>query len=162
MSFVSVCRAFASFISINQLNRTCTENRRSKLSSLLNCVFDIEHHHNHPNHNLLKHILAATAVNLNASKILNADERRTQCTMFKKLNMWFDNWCNDLVKLGFVITLNEEGDILSLTSKWHESSILTRLASLLMVAQVQEVVAWSSPSTIHICHNSEWAHQRGQ
>jgi hypothetical protein len=110
-AFVSVCMAFESYISINQLNGTCSLNCHNKLSKKLNCIFDIKPCFNEPNHWLVKRVLAATAIDLNASKAKNAEDRRIEWTTYKNLDMWFENWISNLVKLGFATKLNDGDEI---------------------------------------------------
>ena len=83
--FQSACIAFESFISINQVNGTCSENRRQILSKRLNGIFGIKPFTHHPNHSLLKRVSMATSADLDALKSNNVEQRRIQWTMRKKL-----------------------------------------------------------------------------
>ena len=40
-------------------------------------------------------------MNLNKTIGQNAEDRCIRCTIDKNISMWFDNWENDLVELGF-------------------------------------------------------------
>jgi hypothetical protein len=46
-------------------------------------------------------VLKDTTVNLNACKTKNAEDRRIWWTNYKNLSLWFKNWENDLIELGF-------------------------------------------------------------
>ena len=106
-AFQSVCAAFSSMVNINQLNAQCAENRRGKLSQRLNAVFGIESIPNHPNHMLLDWVLVATAIDLKAMRVESVEQRRILWMTFQNLDMWFDNWIEELVRLGFAIRVNE-------------------------------------------------------
>ncbi len=105
-AFLSICTAFETYIAINQLNGTSSLNRRNKLSKILNAIFNVKPCPNQPNHWLVKRITAATAIDLKATKAKNAEERRIKWTTYKNLDMWFENWISNLVKLGFATKLN--------------------------------------------------------
>ena len=107
-AFLSLCTAFETYIAINQLNGAQSLNRRNKLSKILNAIFDIDPCPNQPNHWLVKRVTAATAIDLRATKAENAEERRIKWTTYKNLDMWFDNWISDLVKLGFATKLKKD------------------------------------------------------
>ncbi len=49
----------------------------------------------------LKCVLKDTAVNLNACKTKSAEDRHIWWTKYKNLSLWFENWENELVELGF-------------------------------------------------------------
>ncbi len=42
-----------------------------------------------------------TVTELSSGKVKNAEERRVRWTTYYNIKSWFDNWENDLVKLGF-------------------------------------------------------------
>jgi hypothetical protein len=50
--------------------------------------------------------MAAMAIDLKATKAKNAEERRIKWTTYINLDMWFENWISDLLKLGFAMKLN--------------------------------------------------------
>ncbi len=50
---------------------------------------------------LLYRVLAEVSINLNASKAYNAEDRQIRWTTYKNLFLWFNNWEQDLVDLGF-------------------------------------------------------------
>ena len=95
-AFQSVCTAFETYVSINQLNGVASLNTRNKLSKILNTIFDVPPS-NHPNHWIMKRVTSATSLDLKATRAENAEERRIKWTTFKNLDMWFDNWTKDLV-----------------------------------------------------------------
>ena len=50
---------------------------------------------------LLKRVQRDTACNLNKRKSHNAEDRRIRWTNHRNISMWFDNWEDDLIWLGF-------------------------------------------------------------
>jgi hypothetical protein len=50
---------------------------------------------------LLNRLLISTARDINASKLEYCEDRRIRWTIYKNINMWFDNWEDDLLRLGF-------------------------------------------------------------
>ena len=52
-------------------------------------------------HTLLCRVLSEVAISLNASKTQSAEDRRIRWATYKNLSMWFDNWEQDLVDMGF-------------------------------------------------------------
>jgi hypothetical protein len=99
LTFQHLSNAFESFIQIKQLNGQGGEIAQNKLAVLLkrctkpaiscDCLW------------LLNRLLNTTATELSCGKVNNAEERRVRWTTYFNLKSWFDNWENDLVKLGF-------------------------------------------------------------
>ena len=52
---------------------------------------------------MLNRVLRDTACNLNKRKLHNAEDRRIRWTNHRNISMWFDNFENDLVELGFAL-----------------------------------------------------------
>ena len=107
-AFESLCIAFESFISINQVNANCHANAKKNLSSRVNGAAAREEV---KGNKLLNQIVWYKSINLNAAKLHSMEARRIQWTTAKNLTMWFNNWSHDLVELGFATKLNDDGDI---------------------------------------------------
>ena len=99
LTFQHLANAFESFIKIKQLNGQGGDICNNKLIQLLKrCTkpaLDCD-----PGW-LLKRLLKKTATELSCGKVNNAEERRVRWTTYFNIKSWFDNWDNDLVKLGF-------------------------------------------------------------
>ena len=59
---------------------------------------------------LVRHLMAATAVDLLVSKSEMAEDRRIKWTTYDNLKTWFDNWSADLVELRFT-EVKADGDV---------------------------------------------------
>jgi phage terminase large subunit-like protein len=103
LHFKNLCLAFESFIVINQNNGDARIRTYKKLAKLLQkeVYGDSACHVGQQAHHLLQRVLNDTAINLNAGKTKNAEDRRVRWTNYKNISMWFDNWEHDLVELGF-------------------------------------------------------------
>lgn len=99
--YKNLCMAFESYLRINQINARIGKNSRPKLAIQVNKAAGIVSNGNKQSAKLLDRILRDTAIDLNASKCNFAEDRRIQWTTKKNLSVWFDNWGNDLVELGF-------------------------------------------------------------
>ena len=109
-AFESLCVTVESYISINQVNRTCTKIGKQKLAMLVNAVVWKDLAHKQKSYKLLTRIVKNKKLDINASKMNSQEARRIQWTKSKYLSMWFDNWGDNLVNLGFA-EKNENGDI---------------------------------------------------
>ena len=107
-AFESPCVAVESFISINQINTRCHDNRKKNLSLQVNSAAGRD---NIDSNKLLDHIIRHKSLDINAAKEHSAEAQRIQWTTAKNLRMWFNNWAHDLVELGFAIKLNDDGEI---------------------------------------------------
>ena len=47
------------------------------------------------------------AIDLNAMRVKSVEQWRILWTTFKHLDMWFDNWIEELVHLRFVVRMDE-------------------------------------------------------
>ncbi len=54
-------------------------------------------------HHLLARVVRDTTIELKAGKVKNAEDRRIRWTNYRNIFQWFDNWENNLVKLGLVV-----------------------------------------------------------
>jgi len=93
--------AFESFVAINQLNGMARETRHKKLALHVHQVLHAHTPAGSKALDFLKCVLRDSAVNLNAAKGKNREDRRIRWTTYKNLLLWFDNWERDLVELGF-------------------------------------------------------------
>jgi len=93
--------AFESFVAINQLNGMARETRHKKLALHVHQVLHAHTPAGSKALDFLKCVLSDSAVNLNAAKGKNREDRRIRWTTYKNLLLWFDNWERDLVELGF-------------------------------------------------------------
>ncbi len=107
--FSNLVGAFESFVRINQLNGKGAENSQRKLAIRVNGVMKKET--KTLSKQLLNRLLAETAIDLLATKGRNVEERRILWTTYRNLKSWFDNWCRDLVELGFAHK-DESGEII--------------------------------------------------
>ena len=103
----SLCIAFESYISINQVNGTSVDNLPAHLLLMVNSVMgkDLKS----SNRQLLNRLLTDTALNLCATKLVEQEERRNRWTTHRNLSLWFDGWAKSLVDLGFATWRSEEG-----------------------------------------------------
>jgi len=111
LHYKNLCTAFESFVTINQLNgnmRLCSAKKYGPL------IFKVAYgdHEGASRRKLLNRVLRDTACNLNKCKSHNAEERRIRWTNHRNISMWFDNWENDLVELGFASRDPTTGKIL--------------------------------------------------
>ncbi len=54
-------------------------------------------------HHLLARVVRDTTTDLKAGKVKNAEDRRIRWTNYRNISQWFDNWENNLVKLGLAV-----------------------------------------------------------
>ena len=111
LHYKNLCTAFESFVIINQLNgnmRVCSAKKYGPL------IFKVVYgdHEGASRTKLLNRVLRDTACNLNKCKSHNAEDRRIRWTNHRNISMWFDNWENDLVELGFASRDPTTGKIL--------------------------------------------------
>jgi hypothetical protein len=101
-AFESLCVGIESYISINQLNQNCSNGiGKKELAQLVNQIVDSEVDHKTKNYKLLHRISLYKGINLTATKMFSQEARRIQWICAKFLTMWFDNWENQLIALGF-------------------------------------------------------------
>jgi hypothetical protein len=111
LHYKNLCTAFESFVTINQLNGNMRVCSAKKYGSL---IFKVVYgdHKGASRTKLLNHMLRDTACNLNKRKSHNNEDRRIRWTNHRNISMWFDNWENDLVELGFASRDPTTGKIL--------------------------------------------------
>ena len=106
--FDTLCSAFSSMININQINGRDVDNVRKELAvRVSNCMGIETVECSLP---LLRRLMAATAIDLLASKSETAEDRRIKWTTYDNLKTWFGNWSADLVELGFA-EVKADGDV---------------------------------------------------
>ena len=121
--------AFESFICINQLNGNVRVLSQKRLAQLVKKV--IYGKQNDANgRKLVRCVLHDTATDLRRLKSHNAEDRRIHWTNHKNITMWFDNWENNLVELGFAFRDETTGkvhipeEMLRLIGNFDETSLL--------------------------------------
>lgn len=101
-SFESLCVAVESYISIMQLNRRCGNDiGKKELAQIVNGVVDSDAVYKAKNYKLLRRISLYKGIDLLGGKMFSQEARRIQWTRHKYISMWFENWENQLVALGF-------------------------------------------------------------
>jgi hypothetical protein len=100
--YKNLCLAFESFVMIHQINGNVRKQTYKTLAALLQEVVygDGATAGSQQAHHLLQQVLKDTAINLNAGKTKNVEDRRVHWTNHKNISMWFDNWEHNLVALG--------------------------------------------------------------
>ncbi len=58
-------------------------------------------------------------MDLNKAIGQNTEDRCIRCTIDKNISMWFDNWENDLVELGFAMRNPTTRKIAIAEEQWH-------------------------------------------
>ena len=104
--YKSLCIAFESYIRINQLNARDGNLTLNKLANAVNKCMQ----HNY-RRKLLNRLLISTARDINASKLEYCEDCRIRWTIYKNINMWFDNWEKDLLRLGFAFE-DDDGNVM--------------------------------------------------
>ena len=93
LHYLSLCLAYESFVTINQLNGTMRACRPKRIGPLVHKVI----HGDSDNwESLFKRVQKDTAINLRRQKAKNAEDRRIRWTTEKKLSAWFDNFEEDI------------------------------------------------------------------
>jgi hypothetical protein len=98
--YQNLCIAYESFVSINQLNGKLCTCRPKRVGPLLHRVI----YGDASNGNwlsLFKRMQNNTATNLRQQQAKSAEDRRVLWTTHQNISVWFDNWENDIVELGF-------------------------------------------------------------
>ena len=95
-AFKSLCVAFESFVRIMQINSKSGEITYKKLALCINAVLCHDY-----NQKMFQRFLLATAKNLDASAMHNAEDRQVLWTTAENISCWFNNWEFNLVDLGF-------------------------------------------------------------
>jgi len=95
----NLCMAFKSFVTINQLNGNVRVLSQKRLWPLVKKVIYGEA--DFDGRELVRRVLRDTGIELSVIKSYNAEDRRIRWTNEDNINMWFENWENDLVELGF-------------------------------------------------------------
>ena len=93
----NLCIAYESFVVINQINGTMHMCRPKRVGPLLRQVI---YGHSDNWKPLFERVQKDTAANLRRQKAKNSEDRRNRWTTEGNIAAWFDNWENDLVKLG--------------------------------------------------------------
>ena len=96
----TLCRAFETFIRINQINGRDVNNSYKQLSLRVNACIG-EEDVKGILQTMARQLLNSTAVNLQAKKETPQEDRRILWTTFHNLSMWFDSWESNLLLLGF-------------------------------------------------------------
>ena len=99
VAYKSLCAGFATFIRINQLNCTGGVNHRGKMAPIVaeTMMVDVE-----TAREILKRLARDTAIDLGCAKGSFAEERRVRWTTYQNLELWFDTWERELLKLGLM------------------------------------------------------------
>ena len=108
----TLCAAYESFVTINQLNgnmRMCSSKKYGPL--IFKVVSGDREVCGADWSALLKRVIRDTACNLKKCKSSNAEDRRIRWTNHRNISMWFDNWEHDLVELGFAVRDTTTGKI---------------------------------------------------
>jgi hypothetical protein len=95
--WLNVCAAFVSLVQINQLNTDESGNTRKDLGARIANVFGGKWTDRH----LIERVLKETAIKLGATKGNRQEHRRILWNTLQNLNLWFDTWEANLLKLGF-------------------------------------------------------------
>jgi hypothetical protein len=95
----NLCIAYESYVAINQLNRKLRACRPKQVGPLVHKV--IYGADDGDWSVLFKRMQNDTAINLRRQKARNAEDRRIHWTTHKNISMWFDNWEEDIIVLGF-------------------------------------------------------------
>jgi hypothetical protein len=89
----SLCLAYESFVTINQLNGTMRACHPKRIRPLVHKVI----HGDSDNwESLFKRVQKDTTINLRRQKAKNAEDRRIRWNTEKKLSAWFDNFEEDI------------------------------------------------------------------
>jgi hypothetical protein len=93
--------AFKSFVTISQLNGGMHECRHKPLAMKFSKVIKTKDWTQVQQKDYLQCVLKDSAINLDATKSTNAQDRRIRWTTYRNLSLWFDNWEDELVEQGF-------------------------------------------------------------
>ena len=115
--------AFESFMEIKQANGDKDEVQRKNMASILNNFLSSASTTDRKQDKLMNIFLQETAINISAKLEQTVEDRQKQWTTYGNLNLWFDTWEKNLVKLGFAYRDDEE-KMLFLMKSLEESSIL--------------------------------------
>jgi hypothetical protein len=89
--------AFVSLVKINQLNNRVEDNTQAKLGAKIANVFAM----NQSDRHLITRMLKDTAIDLMAAKMSRQEHRRILWNTYRNLELWFNNWEANLLRLGF-------------------------------------------------------------
>ncbi len=92
---------FESFVTISQFNWGRRECRHKPLAVRHSKVIKTKDWTQAQQKDFLQCVLKDSAINLDATKSTNAEDRRICWTTNRNLSSWFDNWEDDLVEQGF-------------------------------------------------------------
>ena len=95
--FRILLRAFESYKQINQINAEGAKNTQKNMIPVVNAVL----HRNNTSDCLYRQLMSASEVDWKASVQTQHEERRIRWTTYQNLAMWFSNWKNVLLELGF-------------------------------------------------------------
>jgi hypothetical protein len=99
VAYKSLCAGFATFIRINQLNCTGGVNHRGKMAPIVAETMNVDVE---TAREILKRLARDTAIDLGCAKGSFAEERRVRWTTYQNLELWFDTWERELLKLGLM------------------------------------------------------------
>jgi len=99
VAYKSLCAGFATFLRINQLNCKGGVNNRWKMAPIVaeTMMVDVE-----TAREILKRLARDTAIDLGCAKGSFAEERRVRWTTYQNLELWFNTWERELLKLGLM------------------------------------------------------------
>ena len=99
VAYKSLCAGFATFLRINQLNCKGGVNHRGKMAPIVaeTMMVDVE-----TAREILKRLARDTAIDLGCAKGSFAEERRVRWTTYQNLELWFNTWERELLKLGLM------------------------------------------------------------
>ncbi len=110
-AFESLCVGLESYISIIQNNKLNHKLEKKKLMALVNSVVGRELTDKHKSYKLLSRIAKCNKIDLNAIKLSTQEARRIQWTKRKYLQIWFNTWEANLIKLGFAKRSEVDGKL---------------------------------------------------
>ena len=118
----TICSGMETFIRIQQVNGRAETLSRRKLAIIVNSVAGRDGE-GRLSYKLIDRVLRLISIDLTATKVACAEERRIRWTSYRNLKLWFDNWKSTLIDLGFTeededgniqVRKEKEGDILNL------------------------------------------------
>ena len=107
-TFRTLINAVETFVVINQLNGRGGRMTKRVLSAKIKAVLGDAVY---CSSRMLGRVMQETTIDLMADVVHTAEQRRIQWTTYNNIKMWFENWENDLVELGFAFR-DEKGDVI--------------------------------------------------
>jgi hypothetical protein len=96
-AYKSLRAGFATFLRINQLNCTVGVNHRGKMALITAKMLMVDVN---TAREILKRLTRDTAINMGCGNLSFAKERRVRWTTYQNLDLWFNTWERELLKLG--------------------------------------------------------------